>query len=405
MSSKPLTVAWISDFPVEWMPEAPDPIRHLPKRHPATWMRVLLDEYHAQPDLKVHVFVLRNNVPEDLSFERNRVMFHVLKTVRGLRAPSFFWADTIRLRRALKAIRPDLVHAWGTERGAALVASRLGYPYLVTIQGLLTWYRQLIPFHAHDRFATVLEEVGLRRARFATTEATFSAQYLRNRYPRLTVIQAEHAPHWLFHRIERRPQIDPVRFICVGTLDYRKGSDLLLNALQRLAPELPFELVIIGGSGGAFIEKLRPEFSPAFWQRVQFKMNLPPGEVAREFATATIKVLPTRADTSPNAVKEAVVAGVPVVASNIGGIPDYVYPGQNGILFQSGDLDGLVNALRQALKHRLFSRGLVDPACLSNTRDYLSPERMKQRFFEAYRTALGLPVTGQSSTPIARVIP
>ena len=41
--------------------------------------------------------------------------------------------------RILKRVRPDVVHAWGTENGAALVAGRLGYPSVVTMQGLLTW--------------------------------------------------------------------------------------------------------------------------------------------------------------------------------------------------------------------------------------------------------------------------
>ena len=177
----------------------------------------------------------------------------------------------------------------------------------------------------------------------------------------------------------------------MGTLDYRKGSDLLLRALDRLAPDHPFELVIVGGSGGAFIESLRSEFSPEFWRRVRFKSNLPPSEVAKEFSTATIKILPTRADTSPNAVKEAVVAGVPVVASNIGGIPDYVHPGKNGFLFESEDMAGLVGSLQNALKHPLFSRGQVEPSCLSKTREYLSPERMKQQFMEAYRMVLPQP--------------
>jgi len=384
-----LRVAWISEYPVEWMDDAPPELKQLPKQHPATWMPVLAGELRQVPEVELHVIALRNNIGEDICFERGGVKFHVLKVPRRLRAPSFFWVDTLCLRRGLKRIEPDLVHAWGTERGAALVASRLGYPYLVTIQGLLTWYRELIPLGAYDRFAMALEGAGLKRAQFVTTEASFSTDYLRRKHPHLTVMQAEHAPRRLFHSIQRRPQTNPPRFISIGTLDYRKGSDLLLRALSRLAPERPFEVTIIGGSSSPLVDSLRPQFSPDFWRRVQFKANLKPEEVAGELATATIKVLPTRADTSPNAVKEAVVAGVPVVASNIGGIPDYVHPGQNGLLFQSENLDGLVESLRTALGHPLFSQGQVDLSCLSKTREYLSPERMKERFMAAYRTVLG----------------
>jgi glycosyltransferase involved in cell wall biosynthesis len=95
-------------------------------------------------------------------------------------------------------------------------------------------------------------------------------------------------------------------------------------------------------------------------------------------------LLPTRADTSPNAVKEAVVAGVPVVASRVGGIPDYVFPGENGVLFAPGNKSEFVDAIRAATRHPLFSRGLVSPESLARNREYLSPARMAERFFSLY---------------------
>jgi glycosyltransferase involved in cell wall biosynthesis len=99
-------------------------------------------------------------------------------------------------------------------------------------------------------------------------------------------------------------------------------------------------------------------------------------------------LLPTRADTSPNAVKEAVVAGVPVVAANVGGIPDYVLPGKNGVLFTPGDLGEFVRGIKAACQHPLFGRGMVEPETLAWARAYLSPERMAENFRTAYAAAL-----------------
>ena len=70
------------------------------------------------------------------------------------------------------------------------------------------------------------------------------------------------------------------------------------------------------------------------------------------------------------------MAGVPVVASAVGGIPDYVIPGENGILFDSGDLDGCVRSIREACAHPLFGQGQVNPDTLTRMRAYLSPETM-----------------------------
>lgn len=383
-----MKVAWISEFSVEWLPDLPEPLRSLPKEHPGTWQMVLLSELEKNPALQIHVIILRKTIQKDFSFERNGVVFHILKIPGGLRAPTFFWLDTIRIKRALKKIKPDLVHAWGTERGAALVASRLGFPYIVTIQGLLTWYKELIPFGKYERFAAVLETISLRRAKVATTESTFAAQYLKKKYPQLQVHQAEHAPNWFFHHIERRPQTKPVRFVSIATLSYRKGTDLLLRALDELSSQMAFELVLISGPNQPYLESLKSNLSAELWRRIIFKTHLSPQDVANELAIATMLLLPTRADTSPNAVKEAVVAGVPVVASRIGGIVDYVYEGKSGFLFSSNDLMGFVEAIRKACEHPLFREGKVDSETLERMRNYLSPQTMEQRFMESYEKGL-----------------
>lgn len=48
-----MTVAWISFFPIEWLPDIPEELRRLPWMHPATWQRVLLAELEKIPSLRL----------------------------------------------------------------------------------------------------------------------------------------------------------------------------------------------------------------------------------------------------------------------------------------------------------------------------------------------------------------
>ena len=250
---RPIKVVWVSDFPVEWLADIPEPLRQLPRRHPATWQMVLLSEFEKNPALQMHVVLLRKQVQRSFSFQRNGVTFHVLKASSRLRLASFFWCDTWLIKRVCREVQPDLVHAWGSEKGAALIASRLGYPYVATVQGLLTWYKEVVPLMAYERLAERLEHWSFPKAPIVTTESRFSVRYLQNRYPRLTVHQAEHAPNWAFHRVVRRPQTQPLHFISVATLGLRKGSDLLFEGLNHLASELPLKLTVISGPSPAFL--------------------------------------------------------------------------------------------------------------------------------------------------------
>ena len=302
-----------------------------------------------------------------------------------MRTLSLFWWETFLIRRCLKGIQPELVHAWGTERGAALVASRLGFPYLVTMQGLMQWYAERATLSRFQQLESWLEPTSLRRASVVTTESTFAVRWLREHYPHLEVLQAEHAPNWVFHRLERRPQTKPLDFLYVSVLSFIKGTDLLLRGLDQLRNELDFRLTIVGAPSPEFVARMKAVTSAALWERITFRHNLAQAEVAQEVARATMVLFPTRVDTSPNSVKEAVVAGAPVVASAIGGIVDYVVPGRNGLTFPAGDLAAFVQAVRTAVTHPLFGQGKVENETRDRMREYLSPRIMRERFLSAYQ--------------------
>jgi len=373
---------------VEWLPDLPDELRNTPKLHPASWQRVLLNGLENNPAVRLHIVILRKQFERDLTFERNGVTFHLVKVPGGWRAPTLFWLDTFLIGRVLRQIKPDVVHAWGTEQGAALVARRLGYPRVVTVQGLLTWYGKIVPQNLYEKLAGVLERYSLARSPLVTTEARFSVQWVRQRHPHVRVEQIEHAPDPLFHRVQRRPQTQPLRLLFVGGLEYRKGGDLVAQALDRLRGEIQFELIVIGRRNANIAETLERHVSAEFWRQVTFRENLTHVEVAAELETATMLLSPSRADVSPNAVKEAVAAGVPVVGAAVGGIPDYVLPGLNGVLCAPGSLEEFTEAMRAAARHPQFSRGEVDATTLAQMRDYLSPQLMAKRFMEVYHLAL-----------------
>ena len=384
---KPLRVAWFTYFPVEWLPDVPQ-LREIPKQHPATWERVLWEEFKGHADLRLDIFSLRKEYARSFKFERANTVFHCVKTPGGLRGPSLYWVDTLLLARELRRIKPDLCHAWGSEYGGPIIASRLPYPALVTVQGILEWLKDHLELGWQQKISAALEKPGLRRARVVTAESRFAMEFLKERYAHLTLRQVEHAPNPIFFRIERQPQTKPIRLLCVSAFTAGKGADVLLRALAELERSREFELIWIGAVRADYRDQLRSAIPAQFWGRMQFRHHLTPDEIGVELSRATLFLYPTRADNSPNAVKEAVATGVPVVASRVGGIPDYVSDGKNGFLFDPGEVKDCVNALQRALSHNEFSQGIVNPEYLRTVREYLSPARMAEGFRGAYDTVL-----------------
>src|SRR2546423_1164351 len=177
--SAPRVIAWISDFPLEWLPEVPKELKHSPRRHPTTWEMVLLDEFVKDPKLKVHVIALRHRIRRSMSFEQNGAFFHVVKASPLLRVASVFLFDRFLIARKCREIGPALVHAWGMEKGAGAVAAGLRYPYVMTVQALYAWYEKIVPFKGYDRFMARLDRIYLPRAPVVTTESRFAVGFLK----------------------------------------------------------------------------------------------------------------------------------------------------------------------------------------------------------------------------------
>src|SRR5262245_49497289 len=102
MAQHPLKVAWISFFPIEWLPDLPDCLKDLPRLHPATWQRVLLDELREKQGLQLQIIVVRKQFHQSCTFDWRGVTFHCVKVPGGLRTLSLFWWESLLIGRCLK---------------------------------------------------------------------------------------------------------------------------------------------------------------------------------------------------------------------------------------------------------------------------------------------------------------
>ena len=120
-----------------------------------------------------------------------------------------------------------------------------------------------------------------------------------------------------------------------------------INALQALPSELDYELRVVGRAEATYVSQLRARSSPEVWRRISFLQQVEISRLAEVLGETTVLIFPSRSENSPNAVKEAVVAGVPIVGSRVGSVPEYVRPGRNGVLVSPGDAPALTRGVRQ----------------------------------------------------------
>ena len=130
-----------------------------------------------------------------------------------------------------------------------------------------------------------------------------------------------------------------------GRLMAAKALDVALSAMA-LVPEA--SLVIVGdGPDRAALERQRNDLG--LGERVRFLGGLEREGVLRVFRGADAVLLSSRWENFPHVIVEALAVGTPVIASAVGGVPEVVRDGENGLLVPAGDAEALAAAIRRLL--------------------------------------------------------
>lgn len=148
--------------------------------------------------------------------------------------------------------------------------------------------------------------------------------------------------------LEHRPANGPRRILFLGRLGNRKGTFDLVRAFAALGTSSGDATLVCAGDGAiAQTSLLARELGIA--ERVSCPGWLDPAASAAHLATADLFVLPSYAEGLPMALLEAMAAGLAVITTPVGGIPEVVHHMENGYLIQAGDIQALSGALGQLL--------------------------------------------------------
>ncbi len=220
------------------------------------------------------------------------------------------------------------------------------------------------------------------------------SEHLRRRFIEFGIApeRIQTAPYGIAeHAAVIRQPSERLRFGFVGSLMVSKAPHLVIDAIQRLPPTAA-SLDIFGSYAAyhgddSYWRQLAPSVGD---RRVRFHGAVPHERVSEVLSALDVLVVPSIwPETSPIVIREALAAGVPVVASRIGGIPELVDDGVNGLLFEPNDVADLA---------RVLTRLLDEPGLLDTLRRGIKPARTLSEDVRFTRVALGSGLVLQHSS-------
>lgn len=304
--------------------------------------------------------------------------------------PRNYAAELHCFRRVSRAVSPNVVHTHGSRLDVldATMARFMGFPTVTTVHGASrlggrTVVYEWLQNRFYRRFQAVVAVSEALRAELIQKldVAPERVHFIPNAWPGDIEFAARSvARRHLAMTHEAVPAIG-----WVGRLIPVKGADIFLSALS-LIRDLRWHAVIIGdGPERATLSELAESLGVA--DRVHFA-----GTVihAAQFNRAfDLYVLSSRSEGTPIALLEAMAAGVPAIATDVGGVPALL-GGEAGILVPPNSAVALATAIRRALS---------DPEEMANyarsaeerIRDEYAPDRFLDRYDEVYRLLIRRP--------------
>ena len=311
----------------------------------------LLEGLHAyQGEFEFHIVSVPGSLSTDVCEQRDGFWFHFLSVPHRPWMRPRFPFRVFKAYRELQRIRPDLVHCIDNMALAlATILSR--YPRLFTAHGVKRheakkrtgwefWSANvdaLIERHVHRHFDVFI------------CISSYAAHVVGD--GRLTFTIPNPVRSLFFQASPRAALQKSPCFLFVGVLaPLKRPADLLLAHAELRCQFPDLETIFCGETEDTgYVRVMQQTVAEREIEGVRFLGRVSQEEVANLLSGAIALVLPSAQENAPMVIAEAMAAGVPVVATRVGGVADMVKHCETGLLYEAGDVCGLTDCLRQLL--------------------------------------------------------
>ena len=302
------------------------------------------------PDLELHVITFVPGLADATDKLVDGVPVRYLPAPRRFRSLRLHARERRSLARALADLRPDVIHAQDAlQYGYVCLKTAGRTPVVVSIHGIARASSRLAPSPVvrlrHAIAHTTLERYCIRNARYLMQPTRYPEDYFGGEL-RGRIWDVGNPVPEIFFAVDPAPE--PGRVLYAGSIIPLKRVLDLVDALPHVHAAVPdFRLRIAGAD-------VASDYGRRVWSRVcelgledrvAMVGPLSPDEMAEEYRRASVFVLPSGQETSPMVIGEAMAAGVPVVATRVGGVPYLVEEGVTGHVVEVGDVRALAESV------------------------------------------------------------
>ena len=394
---KKIKIVWLSPYPVETLTPFGLKLTRLSSGHACSWIMNWASALAALPLVDLHIISCCSRIKKNQTIQYKGYTVHIIRdavpfTDKGwpglsnLDARTRFYLQKRKLISEIKKINPDVVHGHGTEDVYGLTAVQSGFPSVVSIQGVIADYLRTNPSRRF-KYTVKTEAITVQKGHHFMCRTHFDKGFVQSLNPNAKIFHTPEPMNPCYFEINRS-DAEAFRILHVGGFDPRKRMEDLLLALAQVKLRFPNIKVDVVGSGSderkAYL--LSQAKTLGLTNHLTFHGFLPAIEIAKLHAKATLFVITPQNENSPNTLAEALCAGTPSVAYNVGGISSMFVDGESGFLVPAGDTKILTAKIEELLSSPELQKRFSEK---SQKDGYVNrPEQVALQSEQAYREIL-----------------
>lgn len=198
------------------------------------------------------------------------------------------------------------------------------------------------------------------------------------------VQEADNSPNY----IDIRESNKKVQFITIGFLEDIKGHDILLQAIKKLTDDIRHKcrFYIVGHDKTLFGEKIHEESADI--EEIVFTGKVSRKEIHELLANSDALICPSRQDSMPTVVAEAMMHAVPCIVSNVIGTASYIQDNKSGFVFESENSTALAEKIKWCVLNK-SELEIVGNKARRLYENYFSMEAFEKQFLRIVQEVLG----------------
>lgn len=354
-------IAWLAPYPIQYITQAFF-ARKISNDGTGTWLYNLARELIKYQNIELHIIIETGNIRYSQKIYQDGICFHLIKNSipfshRGF--PAFFpfqelcgyYFNSLRIKKVIDSIVPDVIHAHGTENSYAISAIKSKYPYVISIQGVL---HEIVKYESSLRFKLKknLEAKAVKSGSNFICRTNLDEALVKSLNADANVYNIYEAMNPIYFKINWKVD-DNFNILFVGSIQERKGIMILLKAIKEVKKQIQdIKLYVIGKGNINYLNIIDSYCKDNdLLNNVTFCGYQPSTEIAKFHLKSQILICPSFIENSPNSVAEAMVTGLPIIASRTGGIPSMIKQAETGYLFENGNITELTERIIYLLRN------------------------------------------------------